>query len=434
MRRKRGRRAAVAVCVGIVAVGFLIPTLLTIAAAFMSRREVLESYGSVFAALGDGAAYLREKVSLRLFPRDVNFLQFFIVLFQRSDYLLKFWNAVLLVVPIVLGQLLVASMAAYSLARRRTGGRRLFLFCCLVLMLMPVQVTLVPQYMVARELALLGTMRAIIFPGIFAPFALYLLTSFMQRIPTAQLEAAQLDGAGEWRLFTRICLPQCRSMLYSIGILLFIDYWNMVEQPLVLLADPRQQPLSVSLSSVQANNAGMAFAAAVLYMIPPLLLFLHGERHLVAGITHAGVSMGIRAQHGVDGEVGRGHRWVTVAAAAFFGAVVLLTVFSEDISERVTPEAEADGLLYGLFEEAPEAVVVPTAAILEEDGDTYVLIVGENDPYIKKRYQALRVDIEILASDGEFAAVDGNLDLFNSVLVEWSSLPQDGQYVVLSDD
>ena len=75
-----------------------------------------------------------------------------------------------------------------------------------------------------------------------------------------------LDGAGEWHIFWNICLPQCRSALYSIAILVFIDYWNMVEQPLILLPDASQQPLSVYLSQINAGEIGIAFAAAVVYM------------------------------------------------------------------------------------------------------------------------------------------------------------------------
>ena len=94
--------------------------------------------------------------------------------------------------------------------------------------------------------------------------------------------------ANEWHIFWNICLPQCRSALYSIAILVFIDNWNMVEQPLILLNDVEKQPLSMFLSSINAGEIGIAFAAAVIYMIPGLLLFLHGEAYLVEGIAHSG--------------------------------------------------------------------------------------------------------------------------------------------------
>jgi len=156
------------------------------------------------------------------------------------------------------------------------------------LMLMPYQVTLVPNYLVSEKLGLLNTKWAIILPGTFAPFSVFLLTKFMRRIPKSLIEAAKLDGAGEWQIFCRICLPQCRSALYSIAILVFIDYWNMVELPLILLQDASQQPLSVYLATINQGEIGVGFAVAVVYMIPGLLMFLYGEEYLVEGIAHSG--------------------------------------------------------------------------------------------------------------------------------------------------
>ena len=146
----------------------------------------------------------------------------------------------------------------------------------------------VPNYLVSDWLHLLNTRWAIFLPGAFAPFSVFLLTKFMRRIPMAVIESAKIDGANEWHIFWNICLPQCRSALYSIAILVFIDNWNMVEQPLILLNDVEKQPLSMFLSSINAGEIGIAFAAAVIYMIPGLLLFLHGEAYLVEGIAHSG--------------------------------------------------------------------------------------------------------------------------------------------------
>ena len=181
-----------------------------------------------------------------------------------------------------------ASVAAYSFTRWRGKIRSGIFFFYVILMLMPYQVTLVPNYLVSKWLGILNTSWAIILPGVFAPFSVFLLTKFMRRIPYSLIEAAKVDGAGEWQIFTRICLPQCRSALYSIAILVFIDYWNMVEQPLILLQDADAQPLSVFLSSINTGEIGLAFAMATVYMIPSLLLFLHGEEYLVEGIANSG--------------------------------------------------------------------------------------------------------------------------------------------------
>lgn len=274
----------------IFAVGFLLPTVLTITNSFMTQTEINANYGKIFSSVTEsgGKTYISDKVNLKFIPDKVSLSQYIKVLLQSPDYLFKFWNSVILVVPIVLLQVGVAAVAAYGFTRWRGKVRAFIFFFYVILMLMPYQVTLVPNYLVSDWLGLLNSRWAIIFPGAFAPFSVFLLTKFMRRIPGALIEAAKLDGAGEWQIFTRICLPQCRAALYSIAILVFIDYWNMVEQPLILLPDAAKQPLSVYLSTINAGEIGLAFATATIYMIPSLLLFLHGEEYLVEGIANSG--------------------------------------------------------------------------------------------------------------------------------------------------
>ena len=101
-------------------------------------------------------------------------------------------------------------------------------------------------------------------------------------------EAAEIDGAGEWEIFSRIQFPLCKGGVASIMILVFFDYWNMVEQPLILLKDADKHPLSVFLSKINQGEISLAFAVAIIYLIPPLLLFLYGEDYLVEGISYQG--------------------------------------------------------------------------------------------------------------------------------------------------
>ena len=287
MKKKRyfGRGAMFLLC-AFFALAFLLPTVLTITNSFMSESEINANYGMVFSTTTGG--YVSEKVNLKFIPDKVTLSQYITGLVKSPEYLLKFWNSVILVVPIVIFQVAIASVAAYSFTRWRGKLRSGIFFFYVILMLMPYQVTLVPNYLVSDWLGILNTRWSIIFPGMFAPFSVFLLTKFMRRIPYSLIEAAKVDGAGEWDIFTKICLPQCRSALYSIAILVVIDYWNMVEQPLILLQDADSQPLSVFLSSINAGEIGLAFAMATVYMIPSLLLFLHGEEYLVEGIANSG--------------------------------------------------------------------------------------------------------------------------------------------------
>lgn len=271
------------------AVVFLLPTVLTIANSFMSASEINANYGSVFATTEEGSkVYIAEKVNLKFIPDMVSFSQYFTVLFKSPDYLLKFWNSVILVVPIVIFQLATAAFAAFGFARLKGRLKEILFFVYIVVMLMPYQVTLVPNYLVSDWLNILDTRSAIILPGIFTPFSVFLLAKIMRRIPPVMIEAAKLDGAGELQIFMYICMPLCKSALYSVAILVFIDYWNMVEQPLILLSDSDLYPLSVFLSQINTGEIGLAFAVATIYMIPALLIFLYGEEYLVEGITYSG--------------------------------------------------------------------------------------------------------------------------------------------------
>lgn len=287
LRKKHyfGRSAMFVLC-AVFAVLFLLPTVLTITNSFMSEAEIKSNYGMIFATTSGG--YVSKTVNLKFIPDKVTLSQYTTGLIKSPEYLLKLWNSILLVVPIVILQVGVAAVAAYSFTRWRGKIRSGIFFFYVILMLMPYQVTLVPNYLVSQWLGILNTPWSIILPGMFAPFSVFLLTKFMRRIPYSLIEAAKVDGAGEWEIFTKICLPQCRSALYSIAILVFIDYWNMVEQPLILLQDSEAQPLSVFLSSINSGEIGLAFAMATVYMIPCLLLFLHGEEYLVEGIANSG--------------------------------------------------------------------------------------------------------------------------------------------------
>lgn len=273
----------------IAAAAFLMPTVLTIANSFMSSTEISANYGSVFATTETGGkTFISEKVNLKFIPDMVSFSQYYTVLFKSPDYLLKFWNSVILVVPIVIFQLAVAALASYGFARLKGRLKEIIFFVYIIVMLMPYQVTLVPNYLVSDALGILNTRWAIILPAVFTPFSVFLLSKIMRRIPESFIEAAKLDGAGEFQIFLYIALPLCKSVMYSVAILVFIDYWNMVEQPLILLSDQNMYPLSVFLSKINSGEIGLAFAVATIYMIPTLLMFLYGEDYLVEGIAYSG--------------------------------------------------------------------------------------------------------------------------------------------------
>ncbi len=289
--KSKFRMLLITAILSIMAIIFIFPLVLTISNSFMSEAEISNNYDMIGS--GDSDTYdgdSDDKYALmKLIPEVVVLQQYYNVLIKKSQFLYMFWNSVILVVPIVAGQTIIASMAAYAFAKLRFKGRNQLFFIYLTVMLMPFQVTLVPNYLVADKLGLVNNYLSIILPGIFNTFGVFLLKQYMEQIPDSYIEAAKMDGAGHFQIFFKIIMPMCKNGIAAMFILLFIDNWNMVEQPLIFLQEAAKQPLSVYLSKIISGERGLAFAASTLYMLPMLLIFLYGENYLVEGIQRSGI-------------------------------------------------------------------------------------------------------------------------------------------------
>lgn len=262
---------------------FIYPVAFTLADSFMADWEISEYYGAR-EGLADKPASNGKSVALKLIPYEVTLKQYYTALIGRPRYLFMFWNSIKLVLPIVAGQLVVASMAAYAFTLMKSKTADILYFLYIVVMLLPFQVTLVPNYIIADWLGILDTGLSIILPGIFGTFGVFLLKQYMASIPVSYMEAARIDGAGYLRVFLDIVVPLLKPGLAALFVLLFIDNWNMSEQPLIFLSDPLKEPLSLFLSNINNEEPGIAFAASFFYMAPMILVFLHGEEHMVTGI------------------------------------------------------------------------------------------------------------------------------------------------------
>lgn len=288
-RKEKFLNIAVTIFAFTAALMFVLPTVLTIANSFMTSTEISANYGAMLENMTeDKKTYISENINLKFIPDKVTFDQYKNVLLKNPDYLLKFWNSVALTVPITLFQMILAILTAYGFSRYPNKFKSIIFFTYIILMIMPYQVTLVPNFLVAEKFNILNTRWAIILPGIFSPFSVFLLSKVMKRIPVSYVEAAKLDGASELQILTKIHIPLCKGAIVSIAMLVFIDYWNMVEQPLVLMKEGDMHPLSVFLSQINTGDIGLAFAVGTVYMIPTILMFLYGEDYLLEGITYSG--------------------------------------------------------------------------------------------------------------------------------------------------
>lgn len=225
--------------------------------------------------------------SIKLVPYNFTLDQFYQVFFRRPEYLLQFWNSVIITFPTVIGQVLVSSLAAFAFGKLKFPFRDKLFFVYIVLLILPLQVTLVPNYMIIDKLNLLNNFLSIILPGTFTAFGICLLRQSIKYISDASIEAARIDGASYFKIFTKIILPQIKGGLITLILLTFIDNWNAVEQPLIYFDNTAMYPLSIGLSNVKGFDLGIIFACGVMFMIPPLLIYLYGEKDIKSPFTSA---------------------------------------------------------------------------------------------------------------------------------------------------
>ncbi|MBE1441036.1 carbohydrate ABC transporter permease [Paenibacillus sp. OAS669] len=283
------QKGALTIVVTIIAAVLLFPIVITFTNSLMTGQEIEINYGPIGTMNEASGGEAGRFANLKLLPDQVSLKQYGEILVNSPRYLTMFWNSVWMVVPIIAGQAFVAALAAYALSKLQFRGRDQLFLVYVLTMLMPFQVTLVPNYIMADRLGLLNSVSAVILPGIFAAFGVFMLRQFMLHIPYSYIEAAKIDGAGHIRIFMTIIVPMVKPGAAALIVLLFVDYWNMVEQPLIFLDDPFRQPLSVYLSKINEGERGVAFAASMLYMTPMALLFLYAESYFIKGIQLSGI-------------------------------------------------------------------------------------------------------------------------------------------------
>jgi len=280
MRKNRGFRLWLARgLLALLAVILLLPMVQTFLYSFSSIPEM--------------KAYMKTRgnrdttvwMDLHLSPHMISLGQYEQILLKDDTVLRYFINSAGYAAAILLGQALVIPALAFGLSKFRFRGREGLFFAILLLMLLPFQVTMVPNVLTLRFLGLLNTPWAVVMPLWFSPFYVFLLRQYMIALPDELLEAASIDGAGSFRSFLRIVLPVCRPVLGAAAALSFAESWNLVEQPLAYLAaKPEWMPLSTVFNQLAGENTGFEFAGAALYILPALLIYLFFQEDILSGI------------------------------------------------------------------------------------------------------------------------------------------------------
>lgn len=179
--------------------------------------------------------------------------------------------------------------AAWAFGRYKFPGKKILFTLYIILMIMPFQVTMVSSYLVLKNLNLMDSSWAIILPGMFSTFPVFIMTKCFKAIPQALMEAASMDGAGDLKIFLRVGLPLGRPGIISAMILGFLEYWNAIEQPMTFLKTQSLWPLSLYLPNISAEQVSVAFTSSLVMMAPAVLLFLWGQEYLEKGITASGL-------------------------------------------------------------------------------------------------------------------------------------------------
>lgn len=275
----RARHLLSRMVLSLLALVILLPVVMTAIYSFFSPAEIKAFMGT--RGSYDAGAFMQ----IKLAPSMFSLSQYYNILIEDMTILRYFVNSAMYAAAILLGQALLIPMMAYALSRFRFPGRDAIFFVVIMLMLLPFQVTMVPNVLTLRTLGLLDTAWAVILPMTVAPFYIFLLRQYMVSLPGDMLEAAQIDGAGTWRCFIHVVLPVCRPVLGAAVALSFADCWNLVEQPLTYLTTRTDlYPLSVVFNQLTEKSTGVEFAGAALYTLPALCIYLYFQADILEGV------------------------------------------------------------------------------------------------------------------------------------------------------
>lgn len=223
-----------------------------------------------------------------LLPTSLDFGSY-VDVFKQVDMGLLILNSVLVTAACAIGQMVTAAMAGYVFAKVEFRGRSVLFALILATMMVPMQVTIVPVFMLIRGMGLADTLLALILPAIPTAFGTFLMRQYFMGLPDELSEAAQIDGAGPWRTFFSVFAPLATPGMAIVGILAFNYHWNEFFRPLIMTISEENFTLPLGLVSLQGNmgtgSVATVLAGVVISMIPALVVFIFGQRSLREGLT-----------------------------------------------------------------------------------------------------------------------------------------------------
>lgn len=250
------------------------------------RRNIFSDFFALFLVMISLAPFIIVLIN-SIYQQEtwISFQAYYDVFLSSPQYLLRFWRSLGICLCITARQVFVSVLAGYGFAKCKFPGKNMMFFFLMILMVLPLQVTLVPNYIMLDRLNLLGTDASLILPGMFVPLGTFIMTQSFKAVSSEIIDVAKLDGCGIPRILLHIVVPMSKGSLACVCLLSFLDSWNMVEQPIAFLKDFAKYPISVALAYVSTGDSIQQIACCILVMLPPLFLFSCFHKEMVEGIV-----------------------------------------------------------------------------------------------------------------------------------------------------
>lgn len=239
---------------------FIYPVIYTISHSFMDEHQL-------------------EKDNLNIVPQVFNLQQYYEISIEKNEYFRLYANSVLMTAGVLAGQVVVSIGAAYYMVVKKSRFSNVLFLIYTFFMLLPLQITLIPNVLLYNAIEgyigikIFNTRLAVILPGIFSTMGVFFLKQFFESIPQSYYEIAKIDGASNFDILIYVVLPYSKNAIAALCLLIFIENWNLIEQPLIFLNDMSKMPVSIYLNTLYENNKGIFYAGCVLFMFPVIYAF-----------------------------------------------------------------------------------------------------------------------------------------------------------------
>lgn len=278
MINKKIKYFIITACIILLAIIFILPVFLTIMASFVDEEKINLILGS-------------NTWENMISPAKLSLSSYDQLLFDFFPFYRLFWNSIIYSTLITFFALLVGFLAGFSFYYSKYRCKKVIYIIYILLMMMPLQVTILPNYIGLREMNLLNTPYAIILPLVFSPFGVVILRQYMSGLDVDIIEAARLETSSIIRILIKVVAPQIKVCISAVTLFIFVDSWSIVEQPLLLVKDQKLKTMTTLFSNTIDVGMDIILAASVIYLIPVLILYCNFSQHLEEGLALGRVSI-----------------------------------------------------------------------------------------------------------------------------------------------